>query len=87
MILGVHSDNSSEFINHVVARWVNTLGIQQTKSRSRQCNDHALGEGKNRAIVRKHLGPRHIPSCHAARISGLNGLTRISGRTLHIRCP
>jgi hypothetical protein len=24
-ILGFHSDNSSEFINHVVARWLNKL--------------------------------------------------------------
>jgi hypothetical protein len=34
-ILGFHSDNSSEFIHHVVARLLNKLRIQQTKSRSR----------------------------------------------------
>jgi len=68
-ILGFHSDNGSEFINHVVARLLNKLRIQQTKSRSRQCNDNTLVEGKNGAIVRKHMGHMHIPQCHAARIN------------------
>jgi hypothetical protein len=31
-ILGFHSDNGSEFINHGVARLLNKLRIQQTKS-------------------------------------------------------
>jgi signal transduction histidine kinase len=34
--------------------------IQQTKSRSRQCNDNALVECKNGAVVRKNLGFYHI---------------------------
>jgi len=68
-ILGFHSDNGSEFINHVVARLLNKLRIQQTKSRSRQCNDNALVEGKNGTIVQKHMGHMHIPQCHDARIN------------------
>src|SRR6266568_4296959 len=34
-ILGFHSDNGSEFINRIVARLLNKLLIEQTKSRPR----------------------------------------------------
>ena len=61
-ILGFHSDNGSEFINHQVAKLLNKLLIEeQTKSRSRHSNDNAQAESKNGAIVRKHLGYGHIP--------------------------
>ena len=61
-ILGFHSDNGSEFINHQVAKLLNKLLIEeQTKSRSRHSNDNAQAESKNGAIVRKHLGYSHIP--------------------------
>lgn len=61
-ILGFHSDNGSEYINKVVAKLLNKLYIQQTKSRSRKTNDNALAEGKNGAIIRKHFGYQHIPA-------------------------
>jgi transposase InsO family protein len=62
VILGFHSDNGSEYINHQVARLLNKLLIEeQTKSRSRHSNDNAQAESKNGSIVRKHLGYSHIP--------------------------
>lgn len=45
-----HSDNGSEFINQVVAKLLNSLLIEQSKSRSRRTNDNALVEGKNGAV-------------------------------------
>jgi hypothetical protein len=39
-ILGFHSDNGSEYINAVIARLLNKLLIQQTKSRPRHSNDN-----------------------------------------------
>lgn len=60
-ILGFHSDNGSEYVNHTVARLLNKLLVEFTKSRSRQSNDNALAESKNAAVVRKHLGYSHIP--------------------------
>jgi len=60
-IINFHSDNGSEFINKVVAQLLNKLLIKQTKSRARHCNDNALAEGKNGAVVRKHMGYLHIP--------------------------
>jgi hypothetical protein len=56
-----HSDNGSEYINHVVAEILQYLFIDQTKSRSRHSNDNALAEGKNGSRIRKHMGHWHIP--------------------------
>ena len=61
-IQGFHADNGSEYINHRVAALLNKLHIGQfTKSRARQCNDNALVEGKNGAVIRSYLGYDHIP--------------------------
>jgi transposase InsO family protein len=69
-ILGFHSDNGSEFINHQVARLLNKLLIEEhTKSRSRHSNDNAQAESKNGAIVRKHLGYSHIPQRFASLVN------------------
>ena len=61
-IRGFHTDNGSEYINHRVAKLLEKLRIEQTKSRARQTNDNALVESKNGSTVRKHLGYSHIPS-------------------------
>jgi len=69
VIMGFHSDNGSEYINAVVAKLLNKLLIHQTKSRPRHCNDNALVEGKNGAVVRKHMGYGHIEQRYAAVIN------------------
>ena len=51
-ILGFHSDNGSEFINHKVEALLNKLLIEQTKSRPRHSNDNGLVESKNGAVTR-----------------------------------
>jgi transposase InsO family protein len=65
-IVGFHSDNGSEFINHTVAELLEKLRIEFTKSRANRSQDNALVEGKNGSIVRKHIGYGHIASEHAA---------------------
>ena len=67
-ILGFHADNGSEFVNHQVARLLNKLLVEFTRCRPNRSSDNALVEGKNGAIIRKHLGYGHIPSEHADRI-------------------
>jgi transposase InsO family protein len=67
-ILGFHSDNGSEFINHRVAKLLNKLLVEQTKSRPRHSNDNGLAECKNGAVVRKHMGYNYIAAPHAAAI-------------------
>ena len=68
-ILGFHSDNGSEFINKTVAKLLNKLLAQQTKSRPRHSNDNGLAEAKNGAVIRKHMGYGHIRSAHAEAIT------------------
>jgi transposase InsO family protein len=67
-ILGFHSDNGSEFINHTVAKLLNKLLVEQTKSRPRHSNDNGLVEAKNGAVIRKHMGYDHIEGRHAEAI-------------------
>ena len=64
-ILGFHSDNGSEFVNRNVARLLNKLLAEQTKSRPRHSNDNGLVESKNGWVIRKHIGYGHIASAHA----------------------
>jgi len=69
---GFHADNGSEYINQHVARLLNKLLIELTKSRARQSNDNALVESKNGSIVRKHLGYSHIPQQYATLVNDFN---------------
>lgn len=59
-VFNFHSDRGSEFINKVVAKLLNKLLIEQTKSRSRHSNDNALVESKNGWVIRKNMGYTHI---------------------------
>lgn len=69
VVVGFHSDNGSEYINHQVAKLLEKLRIEQTKSRSRHSNDNALAESKNASVVRKHMGYDHIPQHYAKPIN------------------
>ena len=64
-ILGFHCDNGSEFLNHRVAKLLNKLLVEFTKSRPYRTTDNALVEGKNGAVVRKHIGYGPIAAEHA----------------------
>jgi len=69
VILGFHSDNGSEYINYTVAKLLEKLRVEFTKSRPRHSNDNALAESKNGAVVRKHLGYAHIPQYCASLVN------------------
>jgi transposase InsO family protein len=68
-IKGFHTDNGSEFINATVARLLDKLLIEQTKSRPRQSGDNGLVETKNGAVIRKHIGYGYIDAAHADTIN------------------
>lgn len=68
-IINFHSDNGSEYINDVVQQFLKRFVVKQTKSRPRQSNDNGLAETKNGAVIRKHMGYRHIPQPYASRIN------------------
>jgi transposase InsO family protein len=59
-ILGFHSDNGSEYVNKVVAKLLNKLLIEFTKSRPRKSGDNGLVESKNGSIIRKMFGYMYI---------------------------
>ncbi len=56
LLLGFHCDNGSEFINRIVAQLLEKLRIEFTKSPAYRTTDNALVEGKNGAVIRKHIG-------------------------------
>lgn len=64
-ILGFHVDNGSEYINHRVAKLLDKLHAEFTKSRACRSQDNALVEGKNGAVVRKLIGYGYIAGEHA----------------------
>jgi len=71
-VLGFHSDNGSEYINKQVAKLLEKLLIEFTKSRSRHSNDNALAESKNGAVIRKLFGYTHISQHWAPLINEFN---------------
>ena len=86
VIKGFHSDNGSEYINQVVAKLLQKLLIEQTKSRSRRTNDNALVEGKNGSVIRKHFGYSHIPRMYALLINECNRVHLNPYLNFHRQC-
>lgn len=55
-LLGLDSDNGSEFINQDLARWCQREGITFTRSRPYKKSDNCFVEQKNGSIVRRVIG-------------------------------
>lgn len=68
-ILGFHSDGGSEYINYEVAAMLEQARIDFTRSRPRCCNDNALAEAKNGAVVRRQFGYAYIPAERAVQFN------------------
>src|SRR4029077_4443752 len=56
--------NAVEFLNHQVEKMLNKLLVEFTKSRPYRTTDNALVEGKNGAVIRKHIGYGVIAAEH-----------------------
>lgn len=72
VIYEFHADNGSEYINHWVAKLLNKIHVELTKSRSRKSNDNALVESKNGSIIRKFYGRNYIDKKWAKEINQIN---------------
>ena len=59
-------------MNKKVAKLLEKLLIEFTKSRPRHSNDNALAEEKNAAVVRKTFGYAHIPQHFAKQLNEFN---------------
>ena len=77
-LLGLHSDNGSEFINYGLYNYCQREGIKFTRSRSYKKNDNAHVEQKNWSVVRRLVGYDRYNS-HAALeyLNRLYGLVRL----------
>jgi len=73
-LLGLDSDNGSEFINWHLQRWCKQSQIQLTRGRPYQKNDNAHIEQKNWTHVRKLLGWERYDS--RAAVEAINDLYR-----------
>jgi len=65
-VLGFHSDGGGEYVNHDVAKLLEKLRVEFTRSRPRHTNDNALVESKNGSVIRKQFGYAHIAQHFAA---------------------
>jgi transposase InsO family protein len=66
VVLGFHSDGGGEYVNHDVAKLLEKLRVEFTRSRPRHTNDNALVESKNGSVIRKQFGYAHIGQHFAA---------------------
>ena len=73
-LLGLDSDNGSEFINWHLKRWCDQKQIQLTRGRPYQKNDNAHIEQKNWTHVRKLLGWDRYDS--VAAVAAINAVYR-----------
>jgi len=59
-LLGLDSDNGSEFINHQLFRYCESENITFTRSRPYRKNDNCFVEQKNYSVVRRHVGYQRL---------------------------
>ena len=79
-IRGFHSDNGSEFINHTVAKLLNKLLVEQTKSRPRHSPTTTdWWSRRTAAVIRKHIGYGHIA------VAARRSVRRVLPRSTSIR--
>ena len=65
-LLGLDTDNGSEFLNEAVLVYCQANGIEFTRSRPYRKNDQAWVEQKNGAVVRRFVGYRRLEGLAAA---------------------
>jgi transposase InsO family protein len=67
-LLGIDSDNGSEFINRTLLSWCDSLCITFTRSRPYKKNDNCFVEQKNFKYIREYVGYRRFdtPAEHQA---------------------
>jgi hypothetical protein len=84
-ILGVDSDNGSEFINHHLLAWCEQRKITFTRSRPGNSNDGCHVEQKNWAIVRTVVGYHRYDT--EAELLLLNKIWALQSQLTNYFCP
>jgi transposase InsO family protein len=55
-LLSLHTDNGSEFLNHILVPWCRDKHIAFTRGRPYRKNDQAYVEQRNGAVLRRYIG-------------------------------
>jgi transposase InsO family protein len=55
-LLSLHTDNGSEFLNHILIPWCREESIAFTRGRPYRKNDQAYAEQRNGAVLRRYIG-------------------------------
>ncbi|MBA2549578.1 MAG: transposase family protein [Nocardioidaceae bacterium] len=84
-VLGVDSDNGSEFINHHLLDWTQKREITFTRSRPGNSNDGAHVEQKNWAVVRTVVGYHRYDT--AAELALLNEIWALQSQMTNYFLP
>jgi hypothetical protein len=84
-LLGVDSDNGSEFINHHLLTWCEDRKITFTRSRPGNSNDGAHVEQKNWAVVRTVVGYHRYDT--AAELLLLNKIWKLQSNITNFFLP
>ncbi len=84
-IVGIHSDNGSEFINHHLARWCETRKITFSRGRASHSNDQAYVEQKNWSVVRRSVGYFRYDTSRELEL--LNGLWPLTSLQVNLFLP
>jgi hypothetical protein len=75
LILELHPDSGSEFINWHLKGWCDTKNITMSRSRPNHSNDNMHVEERNGHVVRKHIGNIRL-DCKEA-VDALNDVYRV----------
>ncbi|MBK6870386.1 MAG: transposase family protein [Kineosporiaceae bacterium] len=84
-LLGIHSDNGSEFINHHLLKWATDRQITFTRGRPSHSNDQAHIEQKNWTTVRHAVGYHRYDT--ARELSLLNELWPLQAQLTNLFLP
>jgi hypothetical protein len=77
-LLSLHTDNGSEFLNHILVPWCRDERIAFTRGRPYRKNDQAYVEQRNGSVLRRYIGYERY-STHAAfgALKGVHELLRL----------
>lgn len=77
-LLSLHTDNGSEFLNHIVVPWCRDQGIPFTRGRPYRKNDQAYVEQRNGSVLRRYIGyDRYSTRPAFAALKGVHELLRL----------
>lgn len=77
-LLGLHTDNGGEFLNHILVPWCRGARIAFTRGRPYRKNDQAYVEQRNGSVLRRYIGyDRYCTRTAFAALKAVHELLRL----------